>query len=299
MLKNSIISILAVIVLFVVAGSDAKIVKANHTDLLGKLTAVPLSAQDAFSKCIKEKEGSLKVNSSIKSVSDQLEAYIKENAVPYITGPAGQGHVPQNMPTKEQMRKMSQKEKIEFAMKMQSQMNTNTTPKNTAAWSKCIELNNKFTELSINDPLRNKLMEFEMKYSPEHDKITEETEASVKTCPVLSTGESSTPDEKCVKAKKLAGIDRQIVVTAKELGELRNILATYTNRIKGLLAELDQLMNEVKFGDAVDDDQSKTMLNQAQGLALQQLIQIQAVVQSAYTKAADWIVQKQNISGIK
>jgi hypothetical protein len=295
----SILFIFVIIVLFAITDVNAAIVKTNHSDLLVKLTSAPSTAQEAFSKCIKEKEGSLKLNSSIKTISDQLEALIKENSVPYITGPAMQGNAPQNMPTKEQLKKMTQQEKVEFAMKMQSQMNTNTAPKNTAAWAKCIELNNKFTELFSNDPLSTKLMEFEMRYSPEHDKIAEETDASLKTCPILSTGESSAPDEKCIKAKKHAGIEKQIAISAKELGELRAILAAHSNRIKGLLGELDQLMNDVMFGDRVDDEQSKTMLSQVQGLAFQQLMQIQASAQNAYTKAAEWIVKKQNINEMK
>ncbi|MFH0976218.1 MAG: hypothetical protein V1874_10600 [Spirochaetota bacterium] len=288
--------VIAIIILFSTTGANATIVKTSHSKLLGNLTVVPATAREAYSKCIKEGNGELKVNTAIKKISDQLEAFIKENAVPYSMGPMMKGEAPKNMPSKEQMRKMTQQEKIDFAMKMQSQMNTNTAPKNTVAWAKCIELNNKFAELFSNDPLSTKLMSLEMRFSPEHDKINADTDAAVKTCPVISTGESSAPDEKCVKSKKLAGADKQIALTAKELGELRTILKGHADRIKGLITELDQLMSDVQFGDGVDDEQSKTMLNQVQGLAFQQLMQLQSYAQNAYTKAAKWIAEREKIN---
>ena len=286
----------AILVFCCFSGADAKIVKVNHSDLLAGLTPVPASSQEAFSKCVMDKENALNVNSSVKSVTDKLDAFLKENVIPYMSAPGSQANMPQNMPTKEQIKKMTREEKIALAMKMQAEMNNPPAPKNTAAWAKTIELNNKFTELFSKDPLTNKLMDVEMRYNPQHDRINDETNASVDKCPVLSSGEMSAPDEKCVKAKKLAGVDKHIALAAKELGELRTLLAWHTGRIKDLLVELDQLMKEVNYGDAEDDEQSKTMLNQVQGLALQQLSQMQGVSQNAYINAAQWIVEKQRIN---
>ena len=69
------LSLIASFIFLVFSTADAKIVKVNHSDLLAKLTPVPSSSQEAFSKCVKEKEDNLKVNSAIKNVSDKLETF--------------------------------------------------------------------------------------------------------------------------------------------------------------------------------------------------------------------------------
>jgi hypothetical protein len=290
---------LAFAVFCIIAPGHATIVKTSHSNLLANATAAPSTTQEAYNKCVKDKEGEIRVNPSIEKISTQLEAFIKENSVPYGMENMNAGNIPQNMPTKEEIKKMTREEKMALVMKMQSQMNINTPPKNTGAWAKCIDLNNKFADLFSNDPLLTKISELDERYSVEHNNVNAETEAAVKTCPILSTGESSAPDFKCVKSKKLAGVEKHISVTSQQLGELRTILANHTNRIKGLITQLDQLMDEVKYGDGVDDVQSKTMLNQVQGLALQQIYQIQKFAQDTYIKSAEWIVEKQKIADMK
>ncbi len=229
----SLSGILVIAVFCIIAPAHATIVKTNHSSLLTNVTIAPSTAQEAFSKCVKDKEGKIKVIPAIEKISTQLETFIKENSVPYGMENMNTGKTPQNMPSKEEIKKMTREEKIAFAMKMQSQMNMSPAPKNTEAWAKCIDLNNKFAALSSNDPFFTMLSELEQKYDMEHNKINTETEASLKTCPLITGGEMSAPDPKCIKAKKLAGVEKHITLSGKQLGELRTILAGQDKQDKG------------------------------------------------------------------
>lgn len=288
-------AIAAIMAAFCLGTLNATIVKAGLTGLLGSVSPVPATAQDAFGTCV-QSDGKLAVNAAIRGVKERLEALIRENAVPYgmedVISGKGTG-----MPSADEIDGMSDAEKMALAMKLQKDMGFGGTLKvrDTQAWGQCIKLNNELAAMASDMTTTNRLADLHKRVNAEHDAIFAETEASLKTCPLQSTGEMSVRDPKCVKAKKLAGADRHIAVATRELAELRGILAAQTARVKPLVARADALIARVKHGEGMDN-QTRTPYNQMQGLALQQIMIIQVYAMESYTSAAQWVAGKKLIT---
>ncbi|MCU0849417.1 MAG: hypothetical protein MUD12_16160, partial [Spirochaetes bacterium] len=236
------------------ASVQATIVKTSLTGLLGKLTPVPASAQDAYGKCVKTGESQIKVKPAIESIGKQIEDMMKESAIPYgmenlkSMKNMKNAKVPKGVPTEDEFNNMSQEEKIAAAMKISKEMGygpglqDRPSGKNTEAWGKCIKLANEFTSLATDTSLATRVGEASRREEDAHKKIDEETSAACNSCPVLTSGESSAPDPKCVKAKKLAGADKHIAAANAYLKQLKEILAWHTGRVKPLIVQAEQLL---------------------------------------------------------
>ena len=293
--------------LLLAASVHATIVKTNLTALFGKLTPVPVSAQDALGKCVKTGESQIKVKPAIESIGKQIEEMMKESAIPYgmenlkSMKNMKNAKVPKGVPTEDEFNNMSQDEKIAAAMKISKEMGygpglQNKTPqKNTEAWGNSIKLANEFTSLATDTSLDTRVGEASRREDDAHRKIEDETLAACKSCPTVIRGELSEPDPKCVRAKVLAGADRHIAAANAYLKELKEILAWHAGRVKPLIVRAEQLLSQAKYGDALEDNQSKTILGQIQGQAFAQMKRLQSYSEDAHERAAKWIVNKQSI----
>lgn len=288
--KNHIILALMIGICAFSSLTNATIVKTKLGTQLDKVTPVPATAAQAYAKCTID-GGSMKAGPSIEKVTKELEALIKQSAVPY-----GMDDM-KNMSEDEvnKIDTMSKEQKIAMAMKMAGTMMGGASQvKDTKLWGETIKLNNELAALGTNDTFTKQLTEATQKADAAHEKITEETTAAIKTCPNISTGEMSGPDPACVKAKKLAGADKHITAEAKRLADIKAVLTGQIARIKPLIARGDQILEKGIYGEALDP-QSKTITSQMQGLALNQIMLIQIQAESAYVEAAKWIQAKKDI----
>jgi hypothetical protein len=201
-----------------------------------------------------------------------------------------------NVPSKEEIDRMSDAEKMAMAMKLQKEMGFGgpLQVKDTAAFADCIKLNNELAKLGGDLSVAARIGDIHKRHGDTHDKIDADTSAAIKTCPEISTGEMSARDEKCVKAKELAGADRHIAEANNELADLRNVLAAHAARLRPMVNRADALLARVKFGAGMDN-QSLTVYNQMQGQVLAQIMILQGYIMEAYTDAAEWVQKKKNI----
>lgn len=273
------------------SAAHAVIAKTKLESLLDNVTSIPATAAQAFAQCSVD-EGAVKAGPAMEKITTELERLIKQTAVPYGMD---DGKTISEGDAKS-IKAMSKQDKIAMAMKMAAQMGgAPMKVADTQLWGDCIALTNELAALGGDLSFHTKLGEAEKESDAVHDAIHRETAAAVKTCPWTSSGEMSAQDPACIKARNVAGADNHIEAEIKTLATIKAVLAERVARIKPLLVRGDQLLEKSRFGESVDA-QSKTIISQMQGQAINQILLIQTQAQNACVEAAKWIQARNDMA---
>ncbi len=272
----------------------ATILNVPLMSYIAKIPSVPKTAGDAFKKCVVV-SGVVSPGPSIAALQQELERLAKESAVPYgmeDMAAMKNKHSAEGMESK--LAGMSMEQKMAFAMKFQQQMGYGqAADQNQAEFiSQCVKLTNEIIENDKELKIDERLSSVRMKYDSLHGKIDNETEESEKSCPILSSGEMSAPDQACIKRKRLAGMDTHIRAADAELAESGAIIAEYAGTVKKNTAKADSLFARVKYGESINGTPYKEQFRNLQTMMLAKITVLNSYTSQAIKNAAEWIERK-------
>jgi hypothetical protein len=274
----------------------ATIVNTSLAGYIGKIQPIPQSAAAAHRLCVRGDKG-LEIGRAMEALGEELEKLTTDMAVPYgmesVESMKDQ-YGSEDMQSK--LEGMTVEQKMAFGMQLQQQMGYGASTANQSQApliAECVKLNNEAVNFNSRLKSTERTAAIRTKYDTIHSNIDKATDAAVASCPALpSSGEK---DPGCIRAKRLAGIDKQIQEADKEVKEYAAIYADCSAKLKQLATKVDVLMAKAQYGKDVSGTAYKEQFRSLQTLTVTKVMELYGMSAGIIVDTAKWIEQKDSI----
>jgi hypothetical protein len=270
-------------------------IRKNLAAYLDRVPVPPRTALDAFGKSASS-GGALKVNPDMEKLEKEFQQLNKDYAVSQKNSQSVKNlEEVKGKYTEEQIKNMSMEQKMALARQMQEKMGMGVNNESPAVMPAIISLTKTGAEMANFFGANNisiRISKINDKYQQLHDKISGQLSAAQETCPVLSSGESSAPDQACLKAKSLEYIDKHIKLETSCLEEIQAAWSDYRGTCMQFIVRIDTDMASTRYGDLITSPMTRQQIETTQMMGFSKIEELYQITKEAQLSAATWIADK-------
>jgi hypothetical protein len=291
----------AVVLVVISPGSlDAQVLlKVNILRYFNQVPPPPLTARDAFARCVFNQDSTgVLLGSAYKSIDEtekQLETRLQSILMqlqPPMTDKV------KNMDQKEiekKMEAMSQDEKIKYAMELSKQMGLGPkmlapeSPNVNAAVEAATNLNGAMGEdlQGMGAQIQAQAAR-DAKVNQQHDAIDTWERDEEQKLPQINYGEMSAPEPKAYRDLMLRTADKHIVVAGEALKSAASDFRAALEKGLTMYGPFEEKLEAVHYGEDAKNVETKRILVNGQSFMLQSLAKLIGISKDATTTAARW-----------
>lgn len=286
-----------------------EMVKVNMLELYGKIPAPPADAKAAHARLVCVTENTMQrcdaekfyqpINSELAALQQRVEKTLAALAQPSVA--AMQQIDPKEMQKK--LEKMTQEEKMQFAMQMSQQMAgmQNIQPESEevqAAIEEVNTVNSKASDDLINpDETAKKMAQIQSDWRRQQDEIKKWRAAEYEKVPQVGGGPGvgMIKEPKALHALNLNAVAKQLAVENEYLAALLKLWPEELKKRQAIYEPLQQALVTVEYGEAAVNNTFKQMFVQSQASMLTTAAQLIHLSRDASESAGRLWQEKLNL----